>query len=543
MAMGGIRSWPRAIYRLAPPIAWCADRAYRWIAGHRRFADVVCRLTASPVQEPATHLLTRRIFLRLLGLIYLAAFLSLGPQLAGLVGSGGLQPISTLLHESGTAQWWQLPTLQWLGGDGALQWTWIVGTIAAGCLVLGLVPLVATATCWAMYLSLTNAGGVFLQYQWDALLLECGVLAILWAPWTRTLNSPDARRPSALVHWLLILLLARLVFFAAVAKVQHADPTWADCSALSYHFWTQPLPWIPAWWAASLPPWTLRLACQMMFIVEFAAPVLLLGPRVPRTIGAALIAALMVGIALTGNYGFFNWLTIVLCLAALDDAVLLRLWPRVSRGAIRVGMVPAAARGRRWVRRSVAAALLLMVGNAIWAQSTTRPGPLRQAASAIAPWRLVNHYGLFATMTTSRPEIRIEWCDQAGTWHEVVFLYKPGPRQRAGAFCQPGMPRLDWQLWFDALSYQRALRAGLLRSDAPPLQLTGREVLPALLQGIWRTDPQVLALLEVGPSESPTAIRWHLDAYQFADSAHADGDWWTSQRLFSSKPLRFRPAP
>ncbi len=548
MAIAGIRTWPDRLIRRAPPLRSVAESAYRCVARHRGAAHVVSRMLVGRIETPSTLLLTRRVFLRLLGVIYLAAFLSIGHQILGLVGSQGLRPAEVMMRAAAEGgAWWKLPTLQWIGGDGMLTATWIIGAVAAIVLSLGIAPLLSSLTCWAMYLSIVTAGSVFLQFQWDALLLECGLLATLWCPLTWTLNSPKARRPSRVIHWLLVVLLARLVFFGGLAKLQSGDPAWADCTALSYHFWTQPLPWWPAWFAASLPDWLLKTACVLMFVIELGCPLLLFLPRVPRTIGAVCIAALMLGIAATGNYGFFNWLTIVLCLAMVDDAVLLLLWPRSVRSRFAAGPRDPNLVAVRWARATVGSFIGVLVLISIWHQAAQRRAwqPLEVVANAVAPWRPVGHYGLFAFMTKSRPELGIEWQDSDGLWHTVQFKWKPGPLDRPGALCQPGMPRLDWQLWFDAIAYEAAIRDRRVHDQSGDLRVTGREILPMLLRRIMVLDPVVLDLVETGPTRPPKAVRWTIDHYEFTTPQQRaeHGDWWKRTRFFSSSPLVYRPGP
>jgi len=545
MSAGGLVNWPAWMYRNVPPAKWISDAAYRWIASHRRKSLGVSRLMFGAIHRPSTLLLTRRVFLRLLGLIYIAAFLSFGQQAMGLIGSNGIQPTQHLMEAAAVQDlsWWQFPTFQWFGGDAVLNSTWIIGSLCAVLLVLGWVPLVSAVGCWIAYLSLTTASGVFLQFQWDALLLECGVLAALWAPATVRLNSPSASRPSRLVHWLIVLVLARLVFFGGLAKLQSNDPTWADCTALSYHFWTQPLPWWPAWIASELSPWILRTSCSTMFLIELICPFLLFGPRMLRTLGTGIIALLMIGIAVTGNYGFFNWLALVLCIAMLDDATLLTAWPRVSRTRILVGLRPLPGMIARWSRNLIATMILILVIFSIRTQLTQKPleGSLANVTREIAPWRPVGQYGLFATMTTMRPEIRIDWKDEKGEWHPIIFSWKPGPLDRVGAFCQPYMPRLDWHLWFDALRYEQAFLQGLLTQSNPIPVLTRREVLPSLLVRILEAEPSVCDLLEKAPDAKPHAVRWHLDQYRFTTSEERaeTGNWWQSERMFSSPELGY----
>jgi predicted DCC family thiol-disulfide oxidoreductase YuxK len=547
----GVRRWPLWVYRRVRPLGSLAEVAYNWIANHRGGLNRVSTLLVGRVETPSTWLLTRRIFLRLMGLIYLAAFLSFGHQALGLIGSEGLRPSGVFMQAvSEHGSWWQAPTLQWLGGDSMLTATWIIGAVAACMLTLGIVPLCSAILCWGTYLSLVTVGSVFMQYQWDALLLETGVLAMLWCPWTWRLNSVRATRPSRLIHWLLVILLARLLFFAALVKIQSGDPTWADGTAISYHFWTQPLPWWPAWIAASLPNWILWIGGMLMFAVEFGAPILLFLPRVLRTTGAIAIVVLMLGISATGNYGIFNWLTIVLCIAMLDDSVLLMLWPKYLRPTIAVGLREAAFWPLRCARWGAGAMLLSLIVILCLYQTIGAPlwKPLSSWHRTLSPWHLVSRYGLFATMTKTRPEIIVEAQSQDGTWAPYVFKWKAGPLNQVGGFSQPDMPRLDWQLWFDALSYEHALRSGILRPGDTMFRLTGQEVLPQLLSRLAVNDPAVMALLESSPlksDQSPAALRWHLDHYRFTTTEERDasGNWWSATRIFSSPELRYQPSP
>ena len=173
------------------------------------------------------------------------------------------------------------------------------------------------------------AGQDFLSFQWDGLLLETGLLALLWAPpgWRPSRQEPPASAP---VRWLLVFLLFKLMFLSGATKLLSGDPTWRHLTALDYHFETQPLPTWPGWYAHQFPGWTHRLGTAGMFVVELGAPWLLFAPsrfRSLRYAGVAALVLLQAGIALTGNYGFFNLLAIVLCIPALDDRVLGRVAP------------------------------------------------------------------------------------------------------------------------------------------------------------------------------------------------------------------------
>ncbi|HEU4649216.1 MAG TPA: lipase maturation factor family protein, partial [Gemmatimonadales bacterium] len=296
-----------------------------------------------------TYLFSRWLFLRLLGVVYLVAFVSLATQVTGLVGVHGLLPAGRFLDQArsvyGAQAYWLLPTLFWFGSsDLALQLAAWGGAVLALLLVADIAPLLVLVLLWALYLSLTVAGQSFLSFQWDALLLETGLLAILWAP-AEWLPRGARRIPSNAVRLLLVFLLFKLMFLSGVTKLLSGDPTWRSLTALDYHFETQPLPPWTAWYAHQLSSGVHRAATLVMLVIELVAPWLLFAPpryRTLRLAGCAALVLLQLGIAATGNYGFFNLLAIVLVVPVLDDALLRRGAP----GHLGVAQTESAARQR-----------------------------------------------------------------------------------------------------------------------------------------------------------------------------------------------------
>lgn len=530
----GIRSWPLWLHEHVSPFRVLTDAIYRWTARHRGGAEVTSNLLHGRVAAPSTFLLTRRVFLRCLGLIYLAAFLSAGWQLLGLVGSGGIRPAAETLDGIrayvGSTPWNEMPTLLWLSSsDAMLQALWIGGAIASVLLVIGLLPMGMLAACWIAYLSITNGGNVFFNYQWDGLLLEAGFIAIFWAPFHWRLNGPGMARPSTAMRILVLWLLLRFMFFSGYVKLQSGDETWWNLTALQYHYWTQPLPTWTAWYMNGAALWFQKCSCMVMYILEIGLPFLVLGPRVLRTIAFVGLVGLQLLIIATGNYGFFNLLTIVLCLVLLDDAQLMLLWPRVSRWNLRTGLKRLETMPRRIVNALVVVFILSLSIPVTWTQ-LTRTDFLGDWKEQFAGYRVVNSYGLFRTMTTTRPEILIEASRDGTTWEPYVFIYKPGPLDRRPAFCLPNMPRLDWQMWFDGLYAEFEVEQGV---D------TRRMILPDLLTALAEQRPAVLELLETVPftgDEPPRYLRWHLDQYRFTDRAQRAqaGNWWTRTRVHTS---------
>ena len=512
---GGLRRLWLWLYERVPPFRLAAEGAYRVVAANRPSFSRLTRLLWGGAPARARVDGTRRAVLAGLGLCYLTAFWSFGVQVRALIGSGGLAPAASYLEAAaqqlGRERYWELPTLAWLSAsDRSLVGLCAAGGLASRGLILDLAAGPCALACWALYLSLCVVGGSFMGYQWDALLLEAGLIALLLAPWAlRAKNRAETSRGAL---WLMRLLLFKLMLQSGMVKLLTGDPSWRGLTALGYHYWTQPLPTPLAWWANRLPMGFQKFSCAVMFAVELGAPWLLFGPRRVRAAGAASIAALMVLISLTGNYGFFNLLALVLCVAALDDSfpVLSRLAPKAA---------PRAA--SPWRGRAVAAfaALWLAVSGVQWAlQSGVRP-PFARAwtalLTAVEPLRSINSYGLFAVMTTTRDEIAIEVSADGRDWREWPFPWKPGDPRRAPRFVAPHMPRLDWQMWFAALG--------------APSPWFGNLVF-RLLQG----SPDVEKLMGPSPLGGARAVYARATVwttrFTTPEERRADGAWWVRER-------------
>lgn len=413
------------------------------------------------------------LFLRLLGFVYLLAFSSFWVQIQGLIGSQGILPASELLSRVsvlGSLRYWVLPTVFWFNvSDEALNVVCALGTLLGALLFLGLAPFLLSALLWLLYLSIVSVGGVFMGYQWDNLLLETGLLSLLAAPF-------GMRPPRTfVVGWLplfaLRFLLFRLVLGSGLVKLLTHDVTWRSLTALTYHYETQPLPTWLGFYAWKLPLFFQKVSCFLMFVVELLCPLLVFGPRHARLVAFSGMVLLQVLIALTGNYGFFNILTVVLCLLLLDDSVL----PRGLRGE-KVNQAPSRAR-----TFFASAAIALAFFPFLAGLGIVLPEPLPTLHGLVEPFRSMNAYGLFAVMTTERPEIQVEGSDDGVQWRPYPFRFKPGDLERAPAFVAPHQPRLDWQMWFAALGgfedsrwFSRFLEK-LLAGSPPVLQLLERD--------------------------------------------------------------------
>jgi hypothetical protein len=477
------------------------------------------------VPVPGFHI-SRWLFLRLLGFVYLAAFASLWDQVDGLVGSRGILPADRFLaavrSALGAEAYTRFPTLCWLiPGDAGLHALCGAGVFLSGLLILGFAPGLVLCGLWACYLSLTVAGQVFLGYQWDALLLETGFLAIFFAPWGLWPWPAREAAPPPALRWLLRWLLFRLVFSSGVAKLLSQDPAWQDLTALEYHYETQPLPVWTSWCMHQLPAWFHKMSVLLAFVLEIPVPVLLFAGRRCRHWACAGIILLQILIALTGNYGYFNLLTIVLCLAQFDDDIFpSRIRARMLAAS---GQAPlaAASGGRRLLLMPIAGILFLLSlvpFVTTLTQARHLPGWLAKPVQLAASFHLVNNYGLFAVMTRERPEIIIEGSNDGETWLAYEFRWKPGDVSRRPEFTTPHMPRLDWQMWFAALgSFQ----------DNPWFS----QFLVRLMEG----EEQVLALMERNPfpQAPPRFLRAMLYRYHFTniETREQTGAWWRREQL------------
>jgi hypothetical protein len=474
----------------------------------------------SRLNKPVPYRVARWVFLRLLGLVYFFAFVSFWVQLDGLIGSGGILPVHRLMELAAAQLDGQIhlfPTLLWLGtSDGFLHLLAGFGTVLAGWLMLGIAPAPVLAGLWALYLSLSLGGQVFFSFQWDTLLLEAGFLAIWLAPLT---SWPRGERRAPVVRlalWLMWWLLFRLMFESGLVKLLSGDPTWANLTALRYHFETQPLPTWAGWYVHQLPAAELWLAAAVLFAIELLAPFLIFLGVWPRRVAFTALVALQLAIFVTGNYCFFNLLTIALCVLLLDDAS----WPaRLRRFATPADALGAARPARCWPSLAAVpvAAVLFLLSLVPTASSlgVSLPlsGVLTSAYRWLQPFRSVNSYGLFAVMTTERPEIIVEGSSDGVSWLPYEFRYKPGDLSRRPAFVAPHQPRLDWQMWFAAL--------GSVEQNPWFLRF---------LQGLLRGEPDVKNLLETNPfpGEPPLAVRAVSYDYRFTtpELRAATGDWW-----------------
>jgi hypothetical protein len=476
--------------------------------------------TADPAPV-ASLALSTSIFLRSLAIIHAIAFASIWSQIPGLIGPHGILPAAPFLRAVrdyyGSSAFLKLPTLAWLfGADTFLHVLCVLGILAATLLFAGIAPIGSLAILWLAYLSLVNVGQSFLSFQWDALLLEATFFAIFLAP-RSLLPRWHLVEPPPLARWLLRWLTFRLMLMSGAVKLTSGDPSWRDLTALTFHFETQPLPNPVAFWIHHLPAQVHVALCAGMFAIELVAPFFLFAHRRARHAAALLLAALQILIFLTGNYAFFNLLTLALCLLNLDDAFWrTTLFRRQTRPKTLAAPPPPASRPIRLISTvlaSLVVAFTAVQGIPSLYRSWQPPAWISAVGSHISPFNTLNNYGLFAVMTTSRPELIIEGSNDGREWSAYELPYKPGDLSRPPPIVAPHQPRFDWQLWFAALGHPSQNRW-----------------LTSVCEHLLRGTPDVLRLFSYNPfaEKPPRYVRVVRYDYHFTsiEERSRTGTWW-----------------
>jgi Lipase maturation factor len=468
---------------------------------------------------PASYRLTRFAFLRGLGLIYLAGFVTLVRQWRPLIGSDGLLPARDLLSYvreqlgSFASGFWRLPSVFWLGSSDATlsicAWLGVLISLAA---VLGLANAPLLAALWVLYLSFVHVGQIFYGYGWESLLCETGFLAIFLAP---ALSLKPFRGS---VPWPVLFLLRwlsfRVMFGAGLIKMR-GDSCWHDLSCLNYHYETQPLPNPFSAAYHHLPTGVHQLGVLFNHFVELVVPFGVFGPRRVRHAAGALIIVFQLCLISSGNLAFLNWLTIVITLSCFDDTVFERALPKRYRRAVATAIEPL---GRP--RRVVTGILLSLIGLLSLDPVFNLLSPRQRMNAGFDPFSLVNTYGAFGSVTRERNEIVLEGTsatspDESARWEPFELPCKPGDPARRPCFVAPYQYKLDWQLWFAAFGSA---------SEQPWLL--------HLVEKLLRGDPVVDPLFEKQPfrAHPPRYVRALFYRYRFAESGQ-QGAYWQRELL------------
>jgi len=447
----------------------------------------------------------RWLFLRALGAIFFSAFYALWFQIHGLIGPNGLLPAGAWLTMArdalGVRAFWLAPTLLWINaGDAMLNAIVIAGLIAAGLLTLNLAPRISIAVALVCFMSFVTAAQDFSAYQSDGMLIEAGFLSLFLAPPGLRPGLAAAHPPSRASVFLLQYEWFRIYFESGLVKILSGEPQWRDLTAMDKYYENGPLPTWLGWYVQQWPHSFHAFSAATTLIVELFVVWLLFFGRRARWIAFAITTPLQIGIILTANYAFLNYLVLALGFLLLDQPA-----PR-----------PAPSHPRPLVP-----ALILLIH--FLTTTTMFFLPAFPTARLFAPSRIVNSFGLFAVMTRGRYEIEFQGTTDGRTWIAYPFNYKPqDPMKRPGIFA-PYQPRLDWNLWFASLAPWEENR-WVLNVEAR----------------LMESSPPVLRLFAGDPFENkrPIAVRSVLWQYWF--TRQGERGWWRRELQGSFAPMAMR---
>src|SRR5579863_2392507 len=319
------------------------------------FSDIPRRLFGADY-EPPGYLAARWLFLRALGLIFFSAFYSLAYQIRGLIGPNGILPAQDYLRQVarvlGSARFWYAPTVfWWSSSDRFLLVIVSVGMAASLLLVLNVWPRGMLAICLVAFLSFIAAAQDFASYQSDGMLLEAGFISLFFAPSGRRPRWGSSDPASRASRYMLIWLMFRIYFESGIAKILGHDPEWRDFTAMDQYYQNGPLPTWIAWYAHQLPHAFHAATAVLTLALELVLIFAMFLPRRSRIVLFFAITAWQIGIILTSNYAFLNYIVLVLGFLLLDDKFLGRFLPQSLRAsAVRSTEAPAigAAGAQNW---------------------------------------------------------------------------------------------------------------------------------------------------------------------------------------------------
>ncbi len=453
-------------------------------------------------------------------LVYFMAFLSLLFQVQGLYGSEGILPVNSFMSQIEQLDFslWQLPTIFWLSQENwFLDIICVIALVSATAAIIGFQPLLALAICWFCYLSFCLVGQDFIPFQWDTLLCEIGFLVIFLCPSPRLGVGFSQEKASFIIIWLLRILLFKLMFSSGVVKLASDDPAWSAFTALEFHYESQPLPNPGAWLLHQLPSWFHFLSVSFTFMVELVLPFAIFLGRRPRYFAFAWFFLLQVFILVSGNYGFFNLLTIVLLFCLVDDGVFQKFFPKITNRAMVISRL--GSLGLLWIRRLLLVIVPLLYGTHFIIIPLFKPAQdsiLGRLHSIPKKMMIFNNYGLFAVMTTGRPEMIIEGSADGKIWKPYNFRYKIQNIDSLPPVILGHMPRLDWQMWF--LQFRPCKNNRWIKALSYRLLLGSQPVIDLLKENPFIEKP-------------PVYIRVNQYDYRFRNISYllSEGQFWTKR--------------
>ncbi len=491
------------------------------------------------------HLWARWIFLRALGLIYFSAFYSLVFQIKGLIGPNGILPAGDYLQAVAQAvrggRFWWVPSLFWFGStDHALTVVCWLGLIASLLVTMNIWPRLMLAVCFACFLSFVSAAQDFSSYQSDGMLLEAGFICFFFVPPGFRPGLGRKHPPSRASLFLLRWEWFRIYFESGVVKLASGDLSWRHFTAMDDYYQNGPLPsWI-GWYVQQFPHGFHGATVLFTFAAELVLAWLVFLPRRFRIAAFCILTPFQIGIILTANYAFLNYIVLSLGFLLLDDRFIEGILPARLRSVIaepaQQSLIAGETPGdRRTHWRAVLAPFRILIAAiclsivfyvttnellAIFFSSLPLPAyPVR----LLEPFRIANQYGLFAVMTHARYEIEFQGSRDGQTWVPYPFRYKPQDVRKPPGLYAPYQPRFDWNLWFASLGRWQDYRFVVWTEER-----------------LLVNQPEVLELFAANPFDDtpPQQVRTIVYQYWFTDrkTKRQTGAWWRREPLGEYAP-------
>lgn len=516
----------------------------------------ILRFLFDPQFRMRTRLIPRWLFLRALALIYFSAFYSLLRQVRGLIGPDGVLPASQYLaavHRAiGPLRFWYAPSLYWISSSNAaiMIFCW-VGLLASIAALVNAWPRLSFFICFICYLSFIAAAGEFSSYQSDGMLLEAGFLALFLSPAGFRPGLGATSPPSRASYFLLQWEWFRIYFESGIIKLLSGDPQWRHLTAMDEYYQNGPLPTWIGWYAQHLPHWFQVGSAGATLVMEILIVWMLFLPRRARLICFFIVTPWEIGVILTANYTFLNYLVLVLGVLLLDDGYLRRILPpRFQPASIepepshvetaepslsilepsepehRVG--PERLSHLQAIPFAVATVMLTLIAYVTTAELILMPFPdlplPTSPIRSLEPFRIANRFGLFAVMTRGRYEIEFQGSNDGENWTPYPYRYKPQALNQPPGIYAPYQPRFDWNLWFCSLTGWQEYN-----------------IVPRTEEQLLTGSSDVLHLFADNPfpSKPPKFIRAVIWQYWFTSmkEKHDTGNWWKRQLIGLYAPM------
>jgi len=478
--------------------------------------------------------LTRFVFLRLLGIIYVAAFLALVFQGIPLLGEKGLLPTDNYLDGVGSRfnskidAFVALPSVFWLGYSDTmfLVLSWI-GVILSVVLLAGYANSITLFILWFLYMSFVHIGQTWYSFGWEIQLLETGLLAMFIVPFWEMKPFPKTPPPVPVI-WLLRWLTFRLYMGTGLIKVR-GDSCWSDLTCLFYHYETQPMPNPLSQYFHFFPQWFHKLGVMYAHFASIVVPFFIFGPfRNLRHLAGLFLVLFQVILLVNGNYSFLNVLALIATVAVFDDGFLRKILPkfivRKADKAEKNCKISGNQVVMSWILMIIVAFLSIVVIQNLTSSNQAMNTSFNQL-------HIVNTYGAFGSIGKVRTELIVQGTDDLvidsnTVWKEYEFIGKPGDVNRIPAQIAPYHLRLDWLIWFAAFSDPNSH--------------------PWMINLVWKflhNDEDALSLIAYNPfpDKPPNFIR--VEHYRYSFAPLDDSAVWKREYIRSWLPALSKDTP